>query len=95
MELKIKQPEFRKKSLFERMIDSIADVASIGVIYKAYTTVGDCSLNHPTLYKVLFPSIYIDTARYPRSLHGDVFAQLLLNNFSLLDDMRVNINVLP
>lgn len=37
----------------------------IGVIYKAYTTVGDWSRNHPTLYKVLFPSIYIDTARYP------------------------------
>ena len=43
----------------------------IGVIYKAYTTVGDWSRNHPTLYKVLFPSIYIDTARYPM-WHKDI-----------------------
>ncbi len=37
----------------------------IGVIYKAYTEVGDWSQKHPTLYKVLFPSIYINTAKYP------------------------------
>lgn len=43
----------------------------IGVIYKAYTTVGDWSRNHPTLYKVLFPSIYIDIARYPM-WHKDI-----------------------
>lgn len=32
---------------------------------------GDWSRNHPTLYKVLFPSIYIDTARYPM-WHKDI-----------------------
>lgn len=37
----------------------------IGTIYKAYTTIGDWSRKNPTLYKVLFPSIYIDTVRYP------------------------------
>ena len=37
----------------------------IGTVYKAYTTIGDWSRKNPTLYKVLFPAIYIDTVQYP------------------------------
>lgn len=43
----------------------------IGIIYKAYTKVGDWSRKHPTLYRALFPSIYIDTVKYPM-WHKDI-----------------------